>query len=114
MEINQAIKLLLKLENDPNSLTVIVIKSLLKDDPLKELEPELQTAGNRARILSVIQIIDEIKIESILSPISEELSKVLTSTEILILKKTKDDTRLEMIETRRIIKELESKIKNIR
>lgn len=114
MQINQAVNLLVELENDPNSLTNIVIKSLLKDDPLKELEPEIQTAGERAQILSVIQIIDEFRIETFLCPISTEVSKMLTSTEILILKKTKDDIKLEMVETRRILKELESKIKNIR
>ncbi|ENW84595.1 hypothetical protein F909_00143 [Acinetobacter sp. ANC 3929] len=114
MQITNAVKLLVELENDPNSLTDIVIKSLLTDDPLKELEPELQTAGHRARILSVIQIIDEIKIESILSPISEELSKVLTSTEILTMTKAKENVEIEMVEARKRIKDLESKIKNIR
>ncbi|EHU2760882.1 hypothetical protein [Acinetobacter baumannii] len=114
MQITNAVKLLVELENDPNSLTDIVLKSLLTDDPLKELEPELQTEGHRARILSVIQIIDEIKIESILSPISEELSKVLTSTEILTMTKAKENVEIEMVEARKRIKDLASKIKNIR
>lgn len=47
-------------------------------------------------------------------PLSKEVSKILTSTEILILKKTKDDIKIEMIEARKIVKELESKIRNIR
>lgn len=68
MQITNAVKLLVELENDPNSLTDIVIKSLLKDDPLKELEPELQTEAHRARILSVLQIINEIRIEAFLCP----------------------------------------------
>jgi len=112
MEITNAVNLIVELENNPDSLIAIVMKSLLKDDPLEELKPELQTAAYKARILSVIKIIDEIKIESFLTPLSVEVSKVLTPTNLLIFKKLKKDVEIEMIEARRRIKELARKIEN--
>ncbi|PHM83725.1 hypothetical protein CHH38_04305 [Acinetobacter nosocomialis] len=112
MQITNAVNLIVELENNPDSLISIVMKSLLKDDPLEELKPELQTTTYKARILSTIKIIDEVKIESFLTPLSLEASKVLTSPDLLIFEKLKKDVEIEMIEARRRIKELARKIEN--
>lgn len=112
MQITKAIELLL-LETEHDSLTEIVIRSLAKDNSIEILKPELQTKGHRDRILSIIKIIDEIKIESFIAPMSQNVLEILTPTEISIIEKTKKDAHKEMLEARQRVRKLYKEIKDI-
>lgn len=112
MQIENAVKLLL-LGEESDSLTGIVIKSLSENDPIETLKPELQTKGHRARIISILKIIDEIKITSFLNPINERLLEILDTSEILAMEKARKNFQDELLEARKKVKDLEVRIEQM-